>query len=245
MFNEVLDRIVTYGTPAFLIVKDLLKKLVRNPELQAEAAKKLVEVAKGGRTRGDEMLFLASLVSFKSAAIKDKQIFLDKHYELLHPEFTGKDELEVKALKKKKALAKGMIFLISEDLSCTIPDPDKPLDAPMFQMAHNVWKAVFMGIRDISDDTTKLQIFEKRIMHFGKNHQEGKTLKQFMLSGIGPTWDKVNSVAETVGDGITSVTDWINRQYDEREDRAAQRRFIPFWQRLRPDRLWRAFLDQF
>jgi hypothetical protein len=212
--GETIDRIVTYSTPVILLFKEFFGKLATNPEIQKKTTEELIKVAKGGRTRGDEFIFLASFKSFKGASTKNKQLFSDKHYELLNPDLANKtDEREIKSLKKKKALAKGLIFLISEDRSCIIHDPRNPTQpGSMFQMAHKIWGTIFMGIRELTDDEAKLKIFEKRILYFGKNHQEGKTLKQIIFSsletipeGIKSGWQKIKEIDSDLAGKIPEV----------------------------------------
>ena len=167
--GEKVDRAVTYG----LLIKEIFSSLIKNPTIQTKLTEELMKVAKGGRTRTDEMFFFTSLVKLENVSPQNKQLFLQKHYELLNPDFYGKTPEEILGLKKKEKLAKGLVFLIAEDK--TIADPNS---AKRFQYAKEIWYGIFLDIDKLPDDNTKLQILEQRILHFGKNNQESMTISE-------------------------------------------------------------------
>lgn len=221
MIGEIFDRVLTYGTPAFLFVKEILKKTAGHTELQTEAMKKIVEITKGGRTRADELVFIASLISLTDpdATLENKQLFLQKHYELLCPDFTGKDPAEVAKLQQKEKMAKGLIFLIAEDK--TICNP-ACVQEDLFRLANKVWCGIFLGVKDLPDENAKLQVLEKRILHFGKNNQERMSLAE-VVGKINPIWDKIDSTGDKLGDEIFSLAKWIDCKCDQKLARGFER----------------------
>lgn len=218
MIGEVLDRLMTYGTPAFLIVKDLLGKMAKNPEAQKETTEALLKLTKGGRTRSDELVFISSLVTLTGISLKNKQLFLQKHTELLHPDLTGKSADQIKEMKAKEKLAKGIIFLIATDTTATEIDPRK-----RFMFSREVWYGIFLGIDSFPDDNSKLQALEQRILHFGKNHQEKATLRE--------TAGEMNRLLGTIDSGIASridcLTGKINQQWEEIDKQRIVRKNLP------------------
>lgn len=245
MIGEALDRLLTYGTPAFLIVKDLLGKMAKNPEIQKEATETLLKLTKGGRTRSDELVFISSLVTLNGVSIENKQLFLQKHAELLHPNLAGKTSQQIKKLKEKEKLAKGLIFLIATDTTAAEVDPKK-----RFSFAKEIWYGIFLEMDKLANDKIRLQVLEQRILHFGKNHQEKMTLAE-VVEKINPFWkDKIDplldKVSSTVEDGVSSTTKWVNRQYEERRARAFDRdrqRREHWYHWINPKLLLEWFLD--
>jgi len=221
MVGEIIDRIFTYGTPAFLLVKDLLGKAAKNPEIQKVATEQLLKVAKGGRGRVDETFFIVSLITLSGVSKENKELFLDKHYEMLHPDLSGKNPDVISELRWKEKLAKGLIFLIAEDRTAVDEKPSK-----RFQYAREIWYAIFLDIDRLPDDNAKLKVLEQRILHFGKNHQERITLPEAIerLREIYNSCDPaVQASGQAVGNSIFFVSNLINRQYDERIQRAEER----------------------
>ncbi|HPN96609.1 MAG TPA: hypothetical protein PLK35_02475 [Candidatus Moranbacteria bacterium] len=243
MIGEAIDRIVTFGTPLYVFGKDLIEHLIKHPELQAVATEKLIGVTKKGRTRADELFFIASLITLHGVSAKNKQLFLQKHCELLHYKTEGKSPEELTELKKKEQLAKGLIFLIAEDKTAVDENKSK-----RFQYAREIWYAIFLGIDDLPDDTTKLQVLEERIVHFGKNHQDGMTLHeaiekiQEIYNLCEPT---IQTSAQIVGDAISSGVNLINRQYDENLLRQEEQGTRSWREKLHPRNIWRWYIDQF
>jgi hypothetical protein len=173
--GELLDRLITFGTPLALLLYEGLKTITNHPKIQETIVEHSIKVLRGGRTRGDEMVFYASLLSLNiSETIKAQ--FLDKHFELNNPNFTGKSKEEIRELRRKEELAKGLVFLIAEDCK-----PDKN---NKFPFAEKVWYLFFLGINGCKTDQERSEFLEKRILQVGKNHQEGRTLKDVDLSKI-------------------------------------------------------------
>jgi hypothetical protein len=212
---------------------------MKNPETQKKALEKIVEMTKGGRTRSDELLFIASLISLSGpdATLENKQLFLQKHYELCELNLIGKTPEEIKELQRKKKLAEGLIFLIAEDKTAN----DKK---NLFKFANQIWHGIFMGINELTDDANKMRVLEQRILHFGKNHQE-KMTSQEIIEKIKPVWNEIDSAAGQLADVVGSVSGWAKRQTRERVQRVNDRKQMTAKQRLHPANLWRAFLDQF
>lgn len=174
--HEIIDRIISYGTPAVLLIKGLIEKLAGNPDFQAKATEEIMKVVRGGKTRTDDLLFFASLIFLSGPdAIKDNKIlFYKKFYELTNPELSGKTPEEEKELLRKKDLANGFVLLLAEDTTADEKGVKK------FIFAKQVWYGLFMGISDLPDDASKLEALEKRILLFGENHKEGNLiLKEF------------------------------------------------------------------
>lgn len=192
--GEIIDRIISYGTPAVLLIKKLLESAVKNPEIQKAATDKIIEIAKGGKTRSDELIFFASLISLVGIKEETKLLFLKKHREMLDPVFTGKNPADVKKLRRKMDRAKGLVFLIAEDETA---NEKKQSDKYVF--ANKVWYGIFLGIEKCPNDTARLAIIEKRIIHFGKNNQEGITAKE-LAERTGTVFSKVlSSQKENIG----------------------------------------------
>lgn len=222
MLGEFVDRIATYGTAGYVFIKPIFEKMFKHPELTKIVTEKLANVAKGGKTRADELIFFASLVSLSGpdATRENKELFLKKHYELCSPDITGKTPAQIAELRKKEALAKGLVFLISENHTTTGV-------GGKLHLANQIWYGIFMGINDRPNDATKLALLEERILHFGKNNQEKKSVGE-IIEKITPyaksTWTKIDSIADSIGDGIGKATTWIEDQYDKKQNRAAARR---------------------
>lgn len=240
MLGETFDRILTYGTPAFLFIKELWGKTVGHSKVQEKAVKVLAEIFPDGRTRGDELAFYASLVSLSGIDATLKGLFLKKHGELLNPDLTGKTPTQIAKLRHKEKMAKGLVFLIAEDESTCDATCSKKNSS---RLANEVWYGIFLGVKNLPDDKSKLQALEERILHFGKNNQERMPLAEVMEK-IDPLWGKIDSAADKLGAVISSGTDWVERQYEERIARAHVReiqRKANWWNWLNP-RLW---LEQF
>jgi len=242
MLGETFDRILTYGTPAFLFIKNLWGKVMGHSKVQETATKILTEIFPDGRTREDELAFYASLISLPAIDAVLKGLFLKKHSELLNPDLTGKNATQIAELRRKEKMAKGLVFLIAgdesiSDVNCSKKDSSK--------LANEVWYGIFMGVKDLPDENSKLKLLEERILHFGKNNQERMSLAEAMEK-IGPLWGKIDFTAGKLGDAIYSGTNWVERQYEERIARAevrSIRRRSNRWNWLNPSLWFEQFMD--
>jgi len=224
MSSKFIDRIVTYGTPAFLLGKDLIGKIAQHPEFQKKAAEQLIKAVKGGRTRSDELIFITSLISLVGVSAENKQLFLNKHYKLLNPALSGKTVDQIKELRQKEKLAKGLIFLIAEDTTTNNSDESK-----RFQYAKEVWHGIFLNINTFPDDNAKMQVLEQRILHFGKNHQEQMSLEE-VVEKIRPHLPKIDSVAKKVAESISSINNILERK-DSEGNPSYKRNRKSFWKK--------------
>ena len=188
------------------------------PELKEEAKKILLRTTADGRTRSDELVFFASLVTLQGVSAENKKLFLQKHYELLHPKITPRTSpKKVAALRQKQKLAEGLIFLIAEDSTAQDVNLSK-----RFQFAKEIWHGIFLSISTLPDDDAKLQALEQRILHFGKNHRDKISLEE-IIEKIRPHIPTIDAVPNAIGNVIYSGVNYINRPIDERTMRTEER----------------------
>jgi len=156
----------------------LMKKIFTKatPKVQEHLEKKVEEILKGDiRTRADEVDFFNSKTILEHVSRKNKDLFDQKHSELLLPNFSGKSPEEVTELKKKQVLAKGLIFLINEAVREDEASPKK-----RYAVVNQLWYEIFSELDSLPDDNAKLQLLEQRILHRGKNSQENITYSEIV-----------------------------------------------------------------
>ncbi len=249
MLGGKIEGLVSWLTALHVFVKPLFDKFILNhPELTKKLGEKIIEISKNGRDRNDEMAFISSLSNIPNTEVSDelKELFLEKHAEMLFPDFTGKAPDQIVKLKKMEKMAKGIIFLIAEDKSIEDPDPTK-----RHILAKEIWKMIFFRISVLPNKNAKLAALEQRIMHFGKNNQDKVTLEELIeksTSNAKAVWIKIDSIADSIGDEIGKATTWINDQYNKKENRAIARRAkiaTNKWHRINPIMWFEWFRDQF
>ncbi len=149
--------------------------LIENKEFREAASNYAVKTLKGGRGREDELLCYASLIGVSGIDEDAKILFMDKHFEMLNPDLAGKTPAELDRLKMLRERAKGLVFLIATDNE----NAKSPKKAERFILANEIWHGIFLGINNpliCPDRAAKMNLLEKRIIHYGKNEQEGTTL---------------------------------------------------------------------
>lgn len=217
------DAVIIKGVPALW---GWLKKNSGNlpPEMKEEAKKLLLKISADGRGRGDELVFLVSLVTLPGVSEQNKVLFWKIHYQLTNPDFSGKTPDEIKDLRKKEKLAKGLIFLIATDPTVAEIDPKK-----RFLLAKEIWYSIFLGLGDPADPAE----LEKRILQFGKNHQERMTLEEFSEKAF-PILGKADSV---IASGIDSVSRRITSQWDKIDAERTALKNLP-WKGNATKKIW-------
>lgn len=199
------DAAIITGIPALI---NWFKKTHSSlpPDLQEELKKWAMKITTDGRTRTDELVFFASLTTLKNVSAENKVLFLKKHYELIHPDFSGKTPDEIKELERKEKFAKGVVFLIAADPTAGNIDPGK-----RFVFSKDVWYSIFMGVDAIPDNDAKLLFLEERIIHCGKNNQERITLEE-MARKANPTLERIGSATDGFRQSSeTALADFQNR----------------------------------
>jgi hypothetical protein len=207
-------------------------------ELSPEAREKLDKfllspIVSDGRTREDEMVFTVSLFTLPDVDQWIKELFIQKHNELLHPNFSGKSPEQIAELKLKEKLAKGFIFLIATD-----PTVKEVNENKRFLFAKKIWYGIFAEIKNLPNDTDRLKKFERDILLWGKNYQE-KLSKEEVLEKASELLKKTDS---TLASGIDLLSNKINTQWDEIDTQRTTRKNLPWkWNVFR--KMWGWWID--
>jgi hypothetical protein len=152
-------------------------------------------------------------------------------------------ELRTNGTEKEQQAANNFIILVA----LGVPDV-KTRKRPGEKIIHGF----IHRINEYATDDAKVQMIKDNIIHIGTDAQVANKISQvqewalMIWEKIKPIGDKIDSGAEKLGDGISSATKWVDRQYDERLARAylrATRRKANGWNWLNP-RLWfEQFID--
>lgn len=195
--GEAVEVIFTGGFIA--IVQKLISSIVSSPEFKKTASEKVISIFAGGKTRADELVCYSSLVNVSSVSAEDKILFMTKHHEMLNPDLNGRTSEEKRALILGRERARGIVSLMAEDKSFSKTGSEQ------FFFASKTWHGIFLGINLCPDIPAKMDMLEKRIIHFGENITAGgvtKSIKEDLSEG-----------AVTVTTACENMTNWLNSKF--------------------------------